>query len=143
MNRITAWLKSWWAFSRVSRQLSALDRKVEESESMKASAKKKLEWWEKRFELWEGKFDSREARFRSELTNAKTDLKNAMKAQEISDEQIQRLRAEIDIKDEQISMLVACNRAVLERVNRIAAEEIRKRIGATLPREDLEDYGRV
>lgn len=153
MRRFMAWVKSWLTFLRISKQLSTLDYKLMELKASRSSVVNNLEWRQTRLEALDAKikseleaiesklkfqFEALEVSIKQQSELLKIDLDNAKTMQAKDEEQIQSLRAQLSVaEDVMIPGLEGVCRTQQEHVNALTAQEIRTRVGSSLPTEDL------
>lgn len=130
MRRLWSWLKSWWGIGRVSRQLSAIEERLED---LMGETKDLLLLRNAHYLSWVGLREKME-----EASNqAKEDLDKADALIVRYEEELEAARAKITIHEESIDTLVSANKTFKEAWDAISAEQIRRRVASNSSPEEL------
>ena len=132
MRRMLNWLKSWWGLGRVSRQLSALDRRLDQLEQEKKRLETSREDHYESLLILDGEIGAM-------VSEAKEDLEKADALVKRYEVELEAARTQIQIYEElTVPTMTSQFKTVMETADALTAEQVRRRVAASLTQEGIE-----
>lgn len=131
MRRLWSWLKSWWGIGRVSRQLFALDLRLDRLDSDRRILSTRRQAHEINWEMINKEMQD-------VANQAKDDLDKADALVKRYEEELEAARSKITTYEEStIPTLVAANATFKDLWDAVSAEQIRRRVVAAPVQEEI------